>query len=81
MFLLQVLSAPAQPLQILVNPAFSSLQSLTATMTMTPAAADDVSRTLQPPVSMTTQPVILESGCHHCVLQKDVALRVSDGIS
>ena len=78
MFLLQVPSAPAQPLPILVNPAPSSLQSLTATMTMTPAAVDDVSRSLQPAVSMTTQPVILESGCHHCFLQKDVAVRVSD---
>ena len=45
-------------------------------MNLTPAAVDDVGATT--PVSMTTQPVVLESGCHHCVLQKDVATRVSD---
>ena len=44
-------------------------------MNLTPAAVDDVSATS--PVSMTNQPVALEFGCHHCVLQKVVAARVS----
>ena len=47
-------------------------------MNLTPAAVDNVATTT--PVSTTTQTLTLESGsrCHHCVLQKDVAARVSD---
>ena len=56
----KVLSAPAQPLPLLANPALSSLEPWSATMNLTPAAVDDVGATL--PVSMTTQPVTLEFG-------------------
>ena len=74
----KVLSALAQPLQLLANPALSSLEPWNALMNLTPAAVDNVATTT--PVSMTTQTLTLESGsrCHHCVLQKDVAARVSD---
>ena len=74
----KVLSALAQLLPLLTNPALSSLKPWSALMNLTPAAVDDVGATT--PVSMTTQTLTLESGsrCHHCVLQKDVAARVSD---
>ena len=38
----KVLSAPAQPLQLLANPALSSLKPWNVLMSMTPAAVDDV---------------------------------------
>ena len=72
----KVLSAPAQPLPLLANPALSSLEPWSAHMNLTPAAVDDVSATS--PVSMTTQPMTLEFGRCHFVLLRVAAVRVSD---
>ena len=71
----KVLSALAQPLPLLANPALSSLEPWSALMNLTPAAVDNVGATS--PVSMTTQTVTLEFGrCHHFALLRAVGLKV-----
>ena len=67
----KVLSAPYHPLQLLANPALSSLEPWNATMTLSSAAVAAVLRA-------TRFCVTLESGrCHHFALQRGVAAGVS----
>ena len=76
----QVRSALPQSLPLLANPALS-LENWTATMNLNTTAVAIVLRTSL--VSLTTQPLVLDSGrCHHLLaLQTAVAVRVSAGKS
>ena len=76
----QVQSALPQSLPLLANPALF-LENWTATTTKLNAAAAIVLRTSQSHVSLTTQPLVLDSGrCHRhlLALQTAVAAKVSD---
>ena len=73
-------SARLQSPPLLANPALF-LENWTATMKKTNAAAAIVLRTSQSHVSLTTQPLVLDSGrCHRhlLALQTAVAVKVSD---
>ena len=75
----QAQSALPQSFPLLANPALSSLEPWTATMSLTTTAAANVLRTSQFLVSLTTQPLVLDSGHHLLALQTAVAARVSGG--
>ena len=74
----QVRSALPQSLPLLANPALA-LENWTATTSLSTTVAAIVLRTSQSLVSLTTQPLVLDSGrWHHLLaLQTAVAVTVS----